>query len=319
MKREPELFLRRPRFRGSTSCSLNRDTARISFQDFTCEIVYNPAARKPLAALLRGLERGIDARQLSVRFRDFAPHARDVIEALDRYGFLTDGAEVPAEAGSSGFELWRRTSRFAARQKQSLEFPFSRALSAAQVRRPALIAYAVEYYHLVDGAPRALLPMLAHPWPSATRATLENLLLTEVGHETMLARSLRAAAVDVEAVREKGPSPETYALIATLGVLAAQDPLSLSAVLFLLEEPNKDFHALLVQACRHEGLPSAFWKPIVRHARLNEADQHGSISESLLLKQPNVTEEQSIVALKHVLSVLEILSRLEARILNYRG
>jgi hypothetical protein len=115
------------------------------------------------------------------------------------------------------------------------------------------------------------------------------------------------------------PLPMTFALCASLGAYAAQSPMSFKAVLYLFEEAASDFTQAFSAAAAAAGLPSEFVKPIVAHARLNDDQDHGNITATLLAAVPAVSAEEAVTVKKHLAILIETFAHQEEEMMAYYG
>jgi hypothetical protein len=91
-----------------------------------------------------------------------------------------------------------------------------------------------------------------------------------MGHDHMLADALASVGIGSDLLDELIPLPSTFALCSTLGVLAAQDPLSFKSVVSIFEEANPRFNEVFARRCRQLDMPTGFSDPILRHATIND-------------------------------------------------
>jgi len=244
------------------------------------------------------------------------PTAHDILQALDRYGFLTETA--PPEPGRtiSGAAFWTEVAAFVERAKVKARPILYEALRSGRASRAALIRYAREYYHVVRAGPGIIAGSLAHAGNRTTRAILEQFLASELGHDKLIASALASVGIGEAEIDRALPLPETFSIISALQVAADQEPLTFKALVFLMEEASPEFHQAFVSACEYEGLPAAFWGPITDHAGINDEGAHGSISERLLTQVETVTQEERCVVLKQAITMIENLVALEHALLR---
>jgi hypothetical protein len=288
-----------------------------SYRDIVSfDIDCNKAASGEIARLCRALEQGLDLGEGLLQFAEFAPHAHEVLQALDRYGFLTETA--PPEPGRtiSGAAFWSEVAAFVERAKLKAQPILYEALRSARASRGALIRYAQEYYHVVRAGPGIIAGSLAHAGDRTTRAILEQFLASELGHDRLIASALASVGIGEAEIDRVLPLPETFSIISALQVAADQEPLTFKALVFLMEEASPEFHQAFVSACECEGLPAVFWRPITDHAGINDAGAHGSISERLLAQIEAVTQEERCVVLKQAMTMIENLVALEHALLR---
>jgi len=80
-----------------------------------------------------------------------------------------------------------------------------------------------------------------------------------------------------------------------------------------------EFHAAFRTACESVGLGEPFWSPIVAHAEINDAGEHGSISARLLAEVDVVSREEVLVVKKQVVTMLESMVEFERAVLDPRN
>ena len=305
-------YYRRAAFRPGVEYLIGETRIVFSYRDVVSfDIDCNTAASREIARLCRALEEGLDLRNGLPQFDEFAPYADDILQALDRYGFLTETA--PSEAGRtiSGAAFWTEVAAFVERAKVKARPILYEALRSGRTSRAQLIRYAKEYYHVVRAGPGIIAGSLAHAGDRISRAILEQFLASELGHDRLIAAALASVGIAEAEIDRSLPLPETFSIISALQVAADQEPLTFKALVFLMEEASPEFHQAFVSACEYEGLGSAFWKPITEHAGINDEGAHGSISQRLLARVEAVTQEERWVVLKQAMTMIENLVALE--------
>jgi heme oxygenase-like protein len=314
-------FLDRPRLRDGVALARSGSSVTLDYRDQGCTIEFSPETGPTVSAALDALRGEVPWETVLASHRELQGHIHQLLEDLDRLGLLTSAGSPEGDAipGTSGLELYRRVRAQAAGWISRASPPFYARLQAGEVTRAQLVGYALEYYHLVRATPGLIAPVLGHAHRPRTRWLLERFVRSELGHHEMLAEALAAAGVDPGVLDRVVPLPETFALCAQLGVLAAQDPLSFQCVLFLFEEENPAFHDAFVKACGVRGLGEAFHGPIVRHALINSEGAHGDISRELMAEVPWVSREEELVVLKQVATAVETLVGMEHRLLRHYG
>jgi Iron-containing redox enzyme len=310
-------YYQRAAFRPGVEYLIGDTRVVLSYRDVVSfDIDCNKAASGEIARLCRALEEGIDLTNGLPRFDQFAPYADDILQALDRYGFLTETA--PPEAGRtiSGAAFWTEVAAFVERAKVKARPILYEALRSGRTSRAQLIRYAKEYYHVVRAGPGVIAGSLAHAGDRATRGILEQFLASELGHDKLIASALASVGITEAEIDRALPLPETFSIISALQVAADQEPLTFKALVFLMEEASPEFHQAFVSACDYEGLPTAFWRPITDHAGINDEGAHGSISQRLLAQVEAVTREERCVVLKQAMTMIENLVALEHALLR---
>lgn len=310
-------YYQQPAFRPGVEYLIGDTRVVLSYGDVVSfDIECNKAAAAEIARLCRALEEGLYLTNGLPQFAEFAPHAHDILEALDRYGLLTETA--PAEPGRtiSGTAFWAEVAAFTERAKVKARPILYEALRSGRASRTSLIRYAREYYHVVRAGPGIIAGSLAHAGDRTTREILEQFLASELGHDKLIASALDSVGIGEAEIDRVLPLPETFSIISALQVAADQEPLTFKAIVFLMEEASPEFHRAFVSACEYEGLPASFWGPITDHAGINDEGAHGSISERLLAQVEAVTQEERCVVLKQAMTIIENLVALEHALLS---
>jgi hypothetical protein len=313
-----QYYYTKPIFRPAVEYLVGDLRAVFRYDTVSFDIDCNEHASVEISRLCDLLTSGVDLSTLPSAFGDFETHAWNIIEALDRYGFLTDGAPPDLQQVISGAAFWKEVSAFVERAKVKSQPVLYEALRSGRADRHALIRYAIEYFHIVRAGPQIIAGSLAHTQSNAVRAILEDFLGSELGHDRILLRALSAVGIGEDRLHSALPLPETFSLISALQVFADQEPLTFMALVFLLEEASPEFNKEFLSACVRCGLGDDFSGPIIRHAAINDAGDHGGISARLLNCLPLVTTEERIVVLKQAAVVVENLVALEHAILGER-
>lgn len=312
-------YYRRAAFRAGVDAIVGDTRAVFSYDLTTFDVELNPPAAVQVERLCRELRQGIDLAEVERCYRDFAPHVWELVAAFDRYGLLTEVCEPPEDELIKGEDLWRQIDAFAQRVTRRLRPMFYEALRGGRVSRGALVRYAQEYFHVVAAGPRIIAGAFTHANTERTGQMLEEFLVQEIGHERLLARSLAGVGIGIAEARASVPLAETFALTSGLQTLADQEPLTFHAVVFLMEQAGPEFHAAFRTACESVGLGEPFWSPIVAHAEINDAGEHGSISARLLAEVDVVSREEVLVVKKQVVTMLESMVEFERAVLDPRN
>lgn len=311
-----DFYLSKPAFRPGVSYLLSDNRGVFTYDRITFEVECDSPASEQIQILCNLLDQGLPIGELGRTFGPFRSHATELLQAFDRYGFLTESEPPRPTDYISGSLLWQEVSALAERARNRVGSRFYDALRNDHVSRGALIRYAVEYYHVVRHGPRIIAGMLAHVTDPRSESILEVFLKSELGHDRMLLQTLAAVGISAEQALALGPLPQTFGLITSFQVLADQDPLAFRALAFLLEEGSDTFHEAFVAACQSRRLDETFYGPIVRHAAINDDGDHGAISEQLLEPIHVVTTEERIGVARHLGFVIEQLAAMEYAILT---
>ncbi len=305
-------FLQRPRLRADVTVDEDADGFAVRLRGSTCRIETNEAARAPLRKLFARLARGLDPAAVARAFGDFAQEAYAVVDQLDRFGYLTEGGEFAMRSGVvEGPAFLRALRQVADAGEAGAPQAFTQLLAKRAATRAQLVRYAVEYLHIVRHGPGLVAPVLNWVGDPALRAQLSDFLAEEWRHDRLLAQSLAAVGIRAEGVRPCAMLPQTFALVAQLGVRATTDPLALAALLFIYERANPEFHRLYAENCASAGLPAAFVEPIVRHANMNDDGRHDDIAAALVHHVCPVSRERANAALSDASVAVEHLRALD--------
>jgi pyrroloquinoline quinone (PQQ) biosynthesis protein C len=317
MTRTASPFLK-PKLRSGIEVTFDVNAATVEYRTQGCAINYPPEGRTEIERLFSLLKNGAAVSALADACPGISHQLSNMLITLDRLGLLQE-SEFPRIAnGWSGVDFYRDIRRYAERAKRLYaNSHYYKTLTGHETTREQIIGYAIEYYHIVIMGPVLIAPVLAHINSRATRELLQDFISSEFGHDKMIARALESVGITRSQLDSLQPLPWTFTVCATLGVLAAQDPLSFKSSLFLFEQPYGEFNEALVERCKELELPSAFYEPLLQHADINEFAEHGDISGKLLEDVKYVSVEEGRVAKKHVALLIESLGLMEKQILQH--
>jgi len=313
-------FFQQPRFREAVSVASHESHSVIRYGEREYEIELAPYARNEAVRFLELLRQGgHSTEQMLAQCPSLKEDVPEMLREFDTLGLLTESVLAPVSA-MPGRQFYRELRRYVrAVISRDNKRPFLKGMQEGIVTREQLIGFALEYYHVVNMCPGLLAPALAHHAPRKTRKLLQDFFASELRHDEMLARSLAAVDIGLDALETMVPLPMTFAVCSSLGVYARHHPLSFNAVLFLFEAPDDDFNKAFRERCAQVGLPKGFVDPILHHARVNEAGEHDQISEVLYNEVPLVTPEEQVVIKRHAGLLGECLLEMERQILDYYG
>ncbi len=308
-----------PRFRAGVQMIEDDDGLTLDYREQSCSVETD--GQGALKAFVDSLRRGdTSISELKRRHPELAPEIDGLIEEFDRLGLLTESAFAEPKGCLSGVEFYHRLRKFAADTVEAnSKSRLYQGLCDRTLPRCALIGYALEYFYIVREAPGLIAPALAHAGPVKVQKLLQGFLASELNHDDMLRQSLQAVSIRTDNLEHLVPLPATFALCASLGVYARQHPLSFKSLLFLFEQPSMSFHMELANYCRETGIPEGFWRPIARHASINDEFDHDDISLSLLAEIEAVSPEEQMTVKKHVVLAIETMVLQENQILDYYG
>lgn len=314
---------RRPMLRPGVPWTRTPDGgARLSYLDGRRFIEFEfEGERAPAfhAFLDRLAEGRLTAAELAAAFPGTPEEYTEMIKALDEQGMIAEAEETPGD-GMSGVAAYGRLRRLADQVRRNVRSPLVEALADGTATREQLIGYAIEYWHVTHLCPRALAPVLARDdlgqevWQG-----LMDFYMIERNHDRLMEKSLAAVGIDRERLLRSQPLPATMAIMASLGVYAANFPLALIATLFPMEEPEPAFLELFERRCAALGMPKGFIEPIVTHSDVNEDEAHEAVTLDLLAHFPYVSTETVRECGKAVADVIEQRARLDGEIVRWYG
>lgn len=313
-------FFRIPTLRAGVEVQSTDSGFTILYRRQSADLDVPDLARAEMGRLLEALSKGAPASQLTAQ----APNLNGVdslLDELDRLGLITEGAAPTPTHLWSGPELYRRIRRFARDLRIELgESSLYRGMIEGRATRSQLIGYAIEYHHVVRMSPALIAPAIAHAWEPDAFDILQRFLEDELGHDEMTRSALTAVGVPAESLRATEPLPSTFAVCATLGATAAQDPLSFAACLCLVEESQPEFNRVFAESAGDLGLPPDFVTPLLAHSGINEQGSHADVSRELFATVGCVGLEHEQAVLKQVSAMVESLARMDRDIVrHYEG
>lgn len=310
-----------PKFRDGATVDFLNHGAEINYRDQGAQIDFSSNVKEDAHRLLTLLQQGGRShKDLSALCPDVAGRIADLVREFDRLGLVTESAVFPPAQGKSGQEFWSELQRFTACwEGQVVDSSLHKSFIDGTASRNQIIGYVLEYYHIVHLCPGLIGPALGHLDTEKTRALLAQFMVSEIGHDAMIADALFSVGILATELATMQPLPTTFAICSSLGVYASQHPLSLKAELFLLERPQPEFHFAFRDHCRRLDLPDGFIQPILNHAGINSTGNHEDISRTLLSEVAFVSVEEEVTVKKHVAILLESMAILERQILDYYG
>ncbi|MFE7201414.1 iron-containing redox enzyme family protein [Pseudonocardia alni] len=311
---------RRPVFRPGVALHMEPREVDLTYRGGGCLIELDEATADQARDLLSALRLGGSTREeLKSQYRDL--EVETILGQLDAQGLLTDSPGA-APSGFTGGQAYRRARRrYLTTMAKAGEFyprQLSERLFQGTAAQTELIGYAIEYYHVVAHCPRVLAPALAQADDHKSMMMLREFYQSEMNHDRMLIRSLSTLGID-PVKSALLPLPSTFAMMSSLGVLAATFPLGLKAALFVLEEPQPEFNESFVKNCKRLDLPDAFIAPIAQHSDVNEGESHDDISADLFDRIEYVSPEEMQEIEKAVSDMAEQLAAAGQEITDWYG
>lgn len=313
--------LRQPKFRQGVSAVVGTTRVDITYGASHCGFDVSEDEAPAVSRLIDHLGAGgLTVSELESHSPEIAEQLPRLLEDFDRLRLLTESTQQRIDGVRSGAQLYREVRRLSDRLIARIaRSEFQRALLEGNATRQQLIGYALEYYWIVQAAPGLIGPALGTVKSSSERRLLQDFLKSELGHDRLLAAALQSVGLTQDELDIHQPLPATFALCASLGVYARQDPLSFKACLFLFERAQPAFIDAFDIRCRALGLPEAFYGPLRAHSEINDEYDHEDISRLLMELESAVDPEYCIVVKRHVSIMIETLLQQETQILHYYG
>lgn len=200
--------------------------------------------------------------------------------------------EARPEEAVRGQQFYPLLCDFLARlQQQFPPSPFLQGLIKGTLSRAQIVGYALESYQVTALCPRLLAPALGHNHSPQIQMILQEFFVSELYHDQLLEKALGSVGFTPSELQKRQPLPMTFGVCSTLGVLARQHPLSFYSALMLFEADDAGFYEPFVQQCQRLGLPEEFYRPILRHAHINETGNHDQMTQRLLAEVPYLSWE----------------------------
>lgn len=315
---EASCMLQKPQFRSGIEFHILKSKIEINYGEQGCIIEVPSVHREELYQALKLLQtNGLPINTLSEKFPILGKEISTLILQLDNMGFLT-GTQFNSTKGISGRQLYTEIIRFVERLKpRVVQSLFFKRLLDKSITYNELVGYACEYYHVVKLAPGLIGPALSNIETQKTSKILQKFLMSEMYHDKMLEKSLKAVGFSPEQLELLQPLPTTFAICATLGVLAKQHPLSFKAALFLFEQPYPEFNDAFVERCQALDMPKEFYKPIIDHSTINEEGEHDDITRVLLEDVGYVSPEDAREVKKNTAAIIEFMADQDRELVDY--
>lgn len=311
-----------PKLRPGIDIKINKDQIEINYKSQGCVIDVPGKYNQELLSFFKQLQNdGIPLSMVDITHPKIKEEIIEIINELDKFGLLTESDfKFVKQEMINGQQLYNEMLKFSELYKQSHgNSVFYSHLVNKTISYNQLLGYALEYYHVVKLAPGILGSALSNIDNRSSQKILQNFIISEMHHDKMLERSLKAVNITSDHLTFLQPLPMTFAICSTLGILAKQHPLSFKAALFLFEQPYPDFNAAFVERCKAFNLPEGFYEPIIKHSDINEEGEHDDISRILLAQIDCISKEEMLETKKNILSILEFMTAQDLDIIGYYG
>lgn len=310
-----------PALRPGVEVQEEEDRIALIYRSQSCDIEVDPSSKDSVLALFKSIKSSVKStEQLRLEYPTISESIAPLLEELDRLGLVTEGRFDRPAGARSGADLNASLRDLANRaMRRRCKSSLFNLMTAGTVTQAILVGYALEYYYLVRSAPGLIAPAMAHADTRASQRLIQRFLVSELDHDLMLAESLASIGIDAAKLDHMQPLPSTFALCSALGVFAKQHLLSFKSILFLFEIPSVDFNAAFVDNCLRLGLPEKFWKPILRHAHINDELDHDDITAELLSGITAISAEECLVVEKNLVLTIETMALQDEEIIEYYG
>jgi hypothetical protein len=216
--------------------------------------------------------------------------ARQLIESLDAAGLIDDVAPVECRpALDVMLELEDLVEDLCART--IFQNPFWRTCLA--VRGPGDLpqrvatGMVIENWHFLFRESYFDAPVLSYVPHTGARLVMNRFFGEEYGHDEILLKSLNAAGLTREDMRDAIPLPETMALCNALAYWAHNDPLFFFTTLGLLEGQGMKKDSF-IEACERAGFAEDFVEPLRIHSNINIGAGHGNLTREIFEHIPAI-------------------------------
>ena len=316
-----QTIYQKPVFKNRVLLNFRADAVEIRDRHSGFSLSIEPEFETDITKLLQLLQTGgFFLEQLTQACPQIAGDIPDLLAVLGDRGFLEESANLETPSTLTGQQFYRRLERFLNSLKQQFPpSPFALKMADGSISREQLIGYVLESYHVTHLCPRLLAPSLANYESATTHKLLQEFYVSELHHDRLVENSLTSVGITVEQIKRMQPLPMTFAVCSTLGVFARQHPLSFKTALMLFEEDDRQFHRLFEQQCQSLELPSAFYQPILLHAKINEDGSHEEITQVLLAEVASVSQEEQLLVQKNMATLMELMVLRTNEILTYYG
>lgn len=277
----------RPRLAGTIRQNLGTVTVANDGVDY--EVSAEGVEPAAIETVLRRLDGNTDiARIVSSEAALSEDDGRNLIKSLDAAGLIDDLAPVECRSAMDVvLELEDMTEDLCART--IFQNPFWQKCLA--VRGPGdlperlAIGMVIENWHFLFRESYFDAPVLSYVPHTEVRLIMNRFFSEEYGHDEILLKSLEAAGLTREDMRDAIPLPETMALCNALAYWAHNDPLFFFTTLGLLEGQGLKKDSF-IEACERAGLADDFIEPLRVHSNINIGAGHGNLTREIFKHLP---------------------------------
>ncbi len=310
----------KPRLRAGVTFSEGEQEILIEYRDQGCSLQYDEILSSEIMSFLSKIQKeALTTEQLNSQYQKSLGNVNDLLRELDRLGLLDEGEKSSSDSCSTGADFYHVKLLPMVRNLQYKlnSSPFYIRMKEGNITRNELIGFAMEYYHLVKMAPSLIAPSLSHVINEQASKQLIKLFIDEYDHDIMMLACLEAVGMPKEVMLKRQPLASTFSSYISLGVYSRQHFLSFFSALFLFETPSTEFNTLFIDCCKKQNIPSGFYQPIIKHSDINEQENHGTITETLLTTIPIISNEEQTTTLINIYALVEMLHKQDQEIVSY--
>lgn len=313
-------FFEKPRLRTGVTFSEGEQEILIEYRDQSCSLHYDGMLSSEIMSFLSTIQKEtFTTEQLNSQYQKSLGNVNDLLRELDRLGLLDEGEKSSTDSCCTGEDFYyvKLLPMVRNLQHKLNSSPFYIRMKEDNITRNELIGFAMEYYHLVKMAPSLIAPSLCHVMNEQANKQLIKLFIDEHDHDIMMLACLEAVGIPEKIMLKRQPLASTFSSYISLGVYARQHFLSFFSALFLFETPSTEFNELFIDCCKKQKIPSGFYHPIIKHSDINEQENHGTITKTLLKTIPIISNEEQVTTLINIHTLVEMLHKQDQEIVSY--
>lgn len=293
---------RRPTIKAIDSIDITADTLTISssvgiFRIRAARLDFDSV--KSLISLLNG----------SRTYRDLAEESqlaeqtvRELVSVLDRYRLIIEGDPSIEVMPSSQYIDLLEDMINPLYNTIAQTNPLVQALKKNPIQQALAYGYAIENYHFQRRQSLfGSIILSARSLPQKALDLLKKAYLTEDGHDRLVLRAFN----DSDRVVDSLMLPSNEALTAYLANLAMGHPLSYISALSCIEGYHTYDGDLFARVITDQN--STFGAPFVEHDKINQSNDHGSITRQILETFDIIPNSDVKIALKNVRRLLGMI------------
>lgn len=311
------LDFHKPRLKEGVDIVKKQEALEIHYLGEEFSIAVDNNDQSSFLQFLNNLDGSLTLNQLVDNTSDWdSDDIHEFLLLLDQMWLLTDAGQIKPEI-YSGLDLileCEDLQRYLVRNRG--ENRLTRTITSGQATEKLLHGFTFEYYHVTSRVYDCLAPALSMINNSLCKNTMRRFFSEEYQHDLLVLKALENAGYTKDEVTNSVPLPYTAAVSNMLGSLAAQDPLSFMAVLFMFEgKPWEDDY--YVEALGLYKLPEGFVKYQKIHSEINQNGEHGLVSREMIATYPVISSIDRKRVLKNICLMFDTLSSMYNQIYDY--